>query len=76
VNCGWILTAVCIFDVVAPPISSGTLKPSRFIVFATCTISSSDGVMSPDRPMTSAPHAFASARIFSHGTMTPMSFTS
>jgi len=38
-----IFTAVCVRLVVAPPISSGTVKPSRSISFATCTISSSEG---------------------------------
>ena len=33
--------------VVAPPISSGTVNPRRCISLATCTISSSDGVISP-----------------------------
>jgi hypothetical protein len=33
---------VCAREVVAPPISSGTLKPSRSISRATCAISSSE----------------------------------
>ena len=48
------MTAVCALLVVAPPISSGTSKPSRVISLATCTISSSDGVISPLKPMMSA----------------------
>jgi hypothetical protein len=60
---GAIFTAVCAGLVVAPPMSSGTVKPARFISFATCTISSSDGVMRPERPMTStAPFSRATAR--------------
>ena len=47
---GAIFTAVCCLLVVAPPISSGMVKPRRFISFATKTISSSDGVISPLRP--------------------------
>src|SRR3546814_12460836 len=46
-----IFTAVCARDVVAPPISSGSSKPLRSISLATVTISSSDGVIRPDRPM-------------------------
>ena len=52
--CGSIFTAVWVRDVVAPPISSGSSKPSRSISPATWRISSSDGVISPDRPMRSA----------------------
>ena len=70
------LTAVCARDVVAPPISSGISKPWRSISDATLTISSSDGVMSPDRPIRSAPSAVAVSRIFCAGTMTPRSMTS
>jgi len=44
-------------DVVAPPISSGAVKPWRCISLATWAISSSDGVMSPESPMMSAPSA-------------------
>ena len=50
---GVIVTAVCTFDVVAPPMSSGNVNPSRFMVRATWTISSSDGVINPDSPTTS-----------------------
>ena len=45
------MTAVCTRLVVAPPISSGMSKPCRSISAATWHISSSDGVMRPDRPM-------------------------
>jgi len=41
------------FEVVAPPMSNGMLTPVRCISRATCTISSNDGVISPDRPMKS-----------------------
>ena len=51
---GSILTAVWVREVVAPPISSGSSKPSRSISPATWRISSSDGVMSPDSPIRSA----------------------
>ena len=47
-------SAVCALLVVAPPISSGVFRPSRCISPATVTISSSDGVISPDRPIMSA----------------------
>ena len=74
--CGAIFTEVCAGDVVAPPISSGTTKPCRCISRATCTISSSEGVMSPDSPMKSTCSRRAVSRIFSHGTITPRSMTS
>ena len=51
---GAIFTAVCGLLVVAPPISSGRVMPRRSISRATKTISSSDGVMSPLRPIMSA----------------------
>ena len=63
-------------DVVAPPISSGVVIPSRSIVAAMWTISSSDGVISPDSPMRSAPTSRAVSRIREAGTMTPRSITS
>ena len=63
--------AVCAALVVAPPISRGSFKPRRSISEATCTISSSDGVMRPLRPMMSAFSVRRISRIFSHGTMTP-----
>ena len=47
---GAIRTAVCCRDVVAPPISSGRSSSRRCISFATWTISSSEGVMSPEQP--------------------------
>ena len=70
------LTAVCAREVVAPPISSGMSSPTRSISAAKLTISSSDGVISPDRPMTSASCSLAASRIFCAGTMTPRSMTS
>jgi hypothetical protein len=70
------LTAVCTRDVVAPPIKSGIVKPSRCISPATCAISSSDGVISPDSPIASALCSRAVARIFCAGTITPRSTTS
>ena len=48
---GAILTAVWARLVVAPPTSSGMRKPWRSISRATWTISSSEGVMRPLRPM-------------------------
>ena len=69
-------TAVCCLEVVAPPISSGLLIPRRSISAATFTISSSDGVISPDRPMMSASSASAVSRILAAGTITPRSMTS
>ena len=42
---------------------------------ATVTISSSDGVMRPLRPMMSALCSTAASRIFSHGVITPRSIT-
>ncbi len=47
---GAILTAVCCLEVVAPPISSGMLKPTRCISLATWVISVREGVIKPDRP--------------------------
>ena len=73
---GSTLTAVCARDVVAPPISSGIVKPWRCISAATLTISSRLGVISPDRPITSAPISRAVSRIFWAGTITPRSTTS
>ena len=69
------LTAVCILDVVAPPMSSGCVMFRFFISLATVTISSSEGVMRPDNPMTSTLSRCASSRIFSKGTITPKSYT-
>ncbi|MCY1424546.1 hypothetical protein D9M71_402960 [compost metagenome] len=71
--CGSIFTAVCALEVVAPPIISGRLKPWRCISLATWTISSSDGVIRPDRPMMSHFCSLAVCRIFSQGTITPRS---
>ena len=47
---------------------SGMSMPSLSISFATCTISASDGVISPDRPTMSAPSATHVFRIVSAGT--------
>ena len=69
-------TEVCAGEVVAPPISNGSVNPWRCISLATCTISSSDGVIRPDSPIMSALSRRAVSRIFSHGTMTPRSITS
>ena len=65
------MTAVWVRDVVAPPMSSGMVKPWRSISDATWVISSSDGVMSPDRPIRSASISIAFSRIRAAGTMTP-----
>ena len=51
---GAIFTAVCCWLVVAPPMRSGSRDAARSISLATNTISSSDGVMRPLRPMRSA----------------------
>mmetsp|Transcript_15025 Transcript_15025/g.26111 ORF Transcript_15025/g.26111 Transcript_15025/m.26111 type:complete len:233 (+) Transcript_15025:1816-2514(+) len=72
---GEILTAVCILLVVAPPMSSGVVMPRSCIFFATVTISSKLGVMSPDSPMTSALCSTAASRILSQGVITPRSIT-
>ncbi len=74
--CGSILTAVCVRDVVAPPMRSGSSKPSRSISPATWRISSSDGVISPDSPMRSASTSRAVSRMRWTGTITPRSTTS
>ncbi len=73
---GAIFTAVCSRLVVAPPISSGSVNPWRAISRATCAISSSDGVMSPESPTRSARSSTAARRMRSQGTMTPRSTTS
>ena len=73
---GAIFTAVCTRLVVAPPMSSGMVNPSRSISLATWTISSSEGVMSPLKPIMSACVSRAVCRIFSHGTITPRSIIS
>ena len=56
-----IRTAVCLTLVVAPPIKSGISNPWRSISLATWTISSSDGVMSPDSPTMSHPCSTAAS---------------
>ena len=50
--------------------------PRRSISAATRAISSSDGVISPLKPMASTPSRFAVSRIVAAGTMTPRSITS
>mmetsp|Transcript_11791 Transcript_11791/g.37411 ORF Transcript_11791/g.37411 Transcript_11791/m.37411 type:complete len:239 (-) Transcript_11791:768-1484(-) len=55
--------------------SSGTFRPLRSISFATWIISSSDGVMSPERPNTSAFSRTTASRIASDGCITPRSTT-
>ncbi len=50
--------------------------PRRVISFATKTISSSDGVIRPLRPTTSARWSIAVCRILSAATITPRSTTS
>ncbi len=52
------------------------IEPCRSISAATCTISSSDGVIRPERPMISTFSATAVSRIFVAGTMTPRSMIS
>ena len=73
---GSILTAVCVREVVAPPMSSGSSKPWRSISPARWRISSSDGVISPDSPIRSASLSRAVSRIRPAGTITPRSITS
>ena len=73
---GSTLTAVWARDVVAPPISSGRVKPWRCISVATFTISSRLGVIRPDSPIASASTSRAVSRIFCAGTITPRSITS
>jgi hypothetical protein len=63
-------------EVVAPPMSRGSLKPCRSISLATCTISSREGVIRPLRPITSTFSSAAFANIFSAATITPRSITS
>ena len=62
---GAIFTAVCCGLVVAPPISSGSVKWRRSISEATNTISSSEGVISPLKPTMSALWSTAACRILS-----------
>ena len=49
----WSWYGLSYLDVVAPPIRSGILVPVRSISLATWIISSSEGVIRPDRPMMS-----------------------
>ena len=69
-------SAVCALLVVAPPMRSGIVKRWRSISLATNAISSSDGVISPESPITSALTSRALSRMFAAETMTPMSTTS
>ena len=55
--------------------SSGVLMPARLSSRATVTISSSEGVIRPDRPMKSGFSSRALATIFSVGVITPRSVT-
>ena len=74
---GSIFTAVWVRLVVAPPISSGlSPMPRRCISLATNTISSSEGVIRPERPTMSTLCSMAASRMRSAGTMTPRSITS
>ena len=56
--------------------SRGLSTPARFSASATAIISSSEGVIRPERPMKSAPVALACSTILSVGTITPRSTTS
>ena len=71
-----IFTAVWAREVVAPPMSSGMVNSCRCISAARLTISSSEGVIRPLSPITSAPISRAVSRIFWAGTITPRSMTS
>ena len=51
-------------------------NPSRSISDATWTISSSEGVIRPERPIASAFLSRATARIFEAGVITPRSMIS
>ena len=63
-------------EVVAPPMSKGKFKFLRFISWAMCTISSKDGVIRPDKPITSTSKRTASSNILLAGTITPKSIIS
>ena len=73
---GAIFTAVCIRLVVAPPINKGISIFSLVISFPICTISSSDGVINPLKPIISTLCFFASCKILSAETITPKSIIS
>ena len=60
----------------APPISKGILIFSLLSSFARKTISSRDGVIRPDKPITSTFSSTAVLIIFSGGTITPKSIIS
>ncbi len=70
---GAIFTAVCMSDVVAPPMTTGVRMPRRSSSSHTRIISSSEGVIRPLRQMASAPHAAASSAMRPASTMTPRS---
>ena len=74
--CGAIFTAVCIREVVAPPINKGCCILRRFISWATCTISSNEGVIKPLNPIMSTFSFWAVSKILSAGTITPISIIS
>jgi hypothetical protein len=73
---GAIRSAVCFFEVVAPPISSGTVSPCRVISVATSTIRSSEGVIRPDSPIDVDLLGASPVEMSSVGTITPRSTTS
>ena len=73
---GAMRTAVCMRDVVAPPIIKGIVIFLRFISLATWTISSRDGVINPLKPIIDTPFSMATCKILSAGTITPISITS
>lgn len=69
-------TAVCSFDVVAPPTMSGIFMPAFSMASAMWHISSSEGVMRPLTPMMSTFSRKAVSMMVSVGTMTPRSMMS
>jgi len=69
------LTAVCRSEVVAPPIRIGMRSPICSTATITLAISSSDGVISPLSPITSACCRTAVSTIRSLSTITPRSST-
>ena len=70
------MIAVCLGEVVAPPINNGIVNPCRSISFATFSISSREGVIKPLKHIASTFSFFAVFNIFSHGTITPRSIIS
>ena len=73
---GAIFTAVCSVDVVAPPTITGVVMPRWRSSFNTRIISSSEGVISPDKPIATAFSFCAALTMVSQSTITPRSFTS